>query len=177
MTHLYWDLCAFRTSGIWHKHLCRRDSHDMYLHRKPQIAALALALSIRGFSSAWQGTPNGHGSTGASSCRLPQSPKTFLESQWPIILGYFQGTMGYFGVSWPSVLGYVAFQIWARSSESSGLCCTPQAHPNPAKVSSDLPLTMSLVRSLFGVRVRGCMAVGSVGLYEFLDNLTAACQR
>ena len=30
----------------------------------------------------------------------------YLESQWPIIMGYFQSIMGYFGVWWPIFLGF-----------------------------------------------------------------------
>ena len=34
----------------------------------------------------------------------------FLESQWPVILGYCQLRVGYFGVAWPMILGNLAFQ-------------------------------------------------------------------
>ena len=33
-----------------------------------------------------------------------------LESQWPRIMGYFGSFMGYFGVQWHIILGYLAFQ-------------------------------------------------------------------
>ena len=32
-----------------------------------------------------------------------------MESQWPIVMGYFQWIMGYFGVWWP-IPGLLGFQ-------------------------------------------------------------------
>ena len=40
-----------------------------------------------------------------------QSSRSYLERQWPVILGYFQWTMGYFRISWPIILGYLAFKV------------------------------------------------------------------
>ena len=38
----------------------------------------------------------------------------------PIIMGYFQSIVGYFLVWWPTLLGYLAFQVraWGAESES-----------------------------------------------------------
>ena len=41
----------------------------------------------------------------------PSGLWSYLESQWPIVWGYFQPIMGYFGVKWPITLGYLAFQV------------------------------------------------------------------
>ena len=35
-----------------------------------------------------------------------------LESQWPVIWGYFVSILGYVAVSWPIFLGYLAFQVY-----------------------------------------------------------------
>ena len=40
----------------------------------------------------------------------------YLESQWPIVVGYFVLIMGYFGVKWPVTLGYLAVQLRERFS-------------------------------------------------------------
>ena len=38
-------------------------------------------------------------------------PKSrYLESQWPIVLGYIQSIIGYFVASWPIVLGHLALR-------------------------------------------------------------------
>ena len=42
----------------------------------------------------------------------------YMESQWLIIKGYFMSIMVYFGVYWPVILSYLAFQVrpaaWER---------------------------------------------------------------
>ena len=41
----------------------------------------------------------------------PSPTRTYLESQWPMIMGYLVSVMSYFGVEWPVVLGHLAFQV------------------------------------------------------------------
>ena len=60
---------------------------------------------------------SGQSMPGFSGGHLPRSPGGTLthlflqlESQWPMIAGYFVSTMGYFGVWWPMLLGFLAFQ-------------------------------------------------------------------
>ena len=42
--------------------------------------------------------------------------RMYLESQWLIIMGYFGSFLGYFGVEWPSILGYLTFQVFSPAA-------------------------------------------------------------
>ena len=65
----------------------------------------------------------------------------YLESQWPVIIGYFGSRMGYFGVQWPVVLGYWASQVlcllWGIGTCCFGLLGFPGCPFRPASRKTD----------------------------------------
>ena len=46
-----------------------------------------------------------------SSVAVKELEINYLESQWPIIMGNFQWTTGYFRVEWPMIFGCLAAQV------------------------------------------------------------------
>ena len=70
----------------------------------------------------------------------------YLESQWPLIMGYFGSHIGYFRVEWPVILGYLAFKVVI--SEASRLM-----HTTPKRCALQELLAFQLqIKQLFRYR-------------------------
>ena len=78
------------------------------------------------------------------------SPKNdYLESWWPLIVGYLGSIMGYFRVEWPVILGYQKWGSRDITISNAGCSCRQTRIQVLAAGCQQLPFTLVPVGSLY----------------------------